>query len=283
MSEEVRFTSAIGAYRTPVDEAVVGGKPAAEIEPAGAGVLGAAAAPPPATGAGGPDIPNLPVLPEPRLTTRGGELQKFAVRMQDLGPERGAMRAAQLAMVIMESNQLARESARADRAAARDQDIAAQEAAAEKIRSGAAFQLVAGCVTSGMGIIGGATSFVGARKSQSAFDAEMKAPAADANAALTNSYRAQQAAQQATMKWSGTSTIVSEAGKIIGSGFNFAASEEEAQKAELETEATKARTRAEDQSDFMQSYKKSVDDVLGVVSELIRAEAEAGMRAASMG
>ncbi|RWP02739.1 hypothetical protein [Mesorhizobium sp.] len=66
-----------------------------------------------------------------------------------------------------------RESARLDRQAARDCDIAAQEAAAKALRASGICELVGTLLTSAFGITGAGVSIMGASKAQTRFDAKL--------------------------------------------------------------------------------------------------------------
>ncbi|WP_353642778.1 hypothetical protein [Mesorhizobium sp. WSM2239] len=66
-----------------------------------------------------------------------------------------------------------RESARLDRQAARDCDIAAQEAAAKSLRASGVCELVGTLLTSAFSITGAGVSIMGASKAQTLFDAKL--------------------------------------------------------------------------------------------------------------
>ncbi|MBB6413998.1 hypothetical protein [Mesorhizobium sangaii] len=66
-----------------------------------------------------------------------------------------------------------RESARLDRQAARDCDVAAQEAAAKALRASGICELVGTLLTSAFGIAGAGVSIMGASKAQTRFDAKL--------------------------------------------------------------------------------------------------------------
>ncbi|RUV82729.1 hypothetical protein EOA60_19805 [Mesorhizobium sp. M1A.F.Ca.IN.020.06.1.1] len=253
-----------------------------------------------------------------------------------------------------------RNSARLDRQAARDSDIAAQDAAAKALRASGLLQLVGTLLTSTFAIAGAGASLKGASKAQARFDeeigglkssdsevstkAELCEPApklATENPPLVDEagtslkgaskaqarfdeeieeigglkssdsevstkaelsepapklatetpspvdeariYRANQVAQEATMTWSGVSTGITEVGKIGGAGSNMGATIEQQKQAELEAEATKMHSRADDESEFKSSYETMIQDVLQTLSEVRRADAETRSKIANMG
>ncbi|TIS44076.1 MAG: hypothetical protein E5Y35_08985 [Mesorhizobium sp.] len=198
-----------------------------------------------------------------------------------------------------------RNSARLDRQAARDSDIAAQDAAAKALRASGLLQLVGTLLTSTFAIAGAGASLKGASKAQARFDEEIgglkssdsevstKAELSEPAPKLATEtpspvdeariYRANQVAQEATMTWSGVSTGITEVGKIGGAGSNMGATIEQQKQAELEAEATKMHSRADDESEFKSSYETMIQDVLQTLSEVRRADAETRSKIANMG
>ncbi|MBA1143904.1 MULTISPECIES: hypothetical protein [Mesorhizobium] len=194
-----------------------------------------------------------------------------------------------------------RESARLDRQAARDCDIAAQDAAAQALRAAGVFQLVGTVLTSAFAIAGAGASLKGAIKAQVSFQQQLGGSTAlnktnsQANSGeslnVTGSPRgdvrsiqkAQQGAQATTMMWSGAATGITEVGKIGGAGLNMGATIEQEKKARLEAEATEMRSNADAQSEFKSAYEKMIQDVLETLSEVRRAEAETNSKIVSIG
>ena len=182
----------------------------------------------------------------------------------------------ELAQVMHKINLEMREASRQDREVARDAEIASLQAAAQKIRDSAALQLFGTIVSSGMAIGGAAISVKGAAKAQGKFDAEMAKP-------QPNAMVAQQLATQTTMTATGKSAIATEMGKIMAAGVNIAAADEQAKKAELEADATRARTLADDETEFKTAYEKAIADVLDKLAEMQRAQSESMRNIANMG
>ncbi|GLS33048.1 hypothetical protein SAMN04488498_1465 [Mesorhizobium albiziae] len=203
-----------------------------------------------------------------------------------------------------------RESARLDRQAARDCDIAAQSAAAKALRASGLCQLVGTVLTSTFAIAGAGVNLKGASKAQARFQKEVGDSTALNKTSLqadlgkrdtklaseppqrvgespgvdpTSIQSAQLAGQQTTMIWSSVATGITEVGKLGGAGSNMGATIEQEKKAKLEAEGTKMRSRAEDESEFKSAYEKMIQDVLEKLSEVRRAEAETMSKIANMG
>ncbi|MGF6313283.1 hypothetical protein ABIB82_007382 [Bradyrhizobium sp. i1.8.4] len=92
---------------------------------------------------------------------------------------------------------------------------------------------------------------------------------------FTRVVQAQTAAQQAAMRWNGMGTIATEAFKLPGAGLNMGATHYQEEKAKLEADGTKARAQREDESGFMASYEATIQDFLGKLAEIRRADTEA--------
>ncbi|MGY4403842.1 hypothetical protein [Bradyrhizobium sp. USDA 3315] len=92
---------------------------------------------------------------------------------------------------------------------------------------------------------------------------------------FTRVVQAQTAAQQAAMRWNGLGTIATEAFKLPGAGLNMGATHYQEEKAKLEADSTKARAQMEDESEFMASYQATIQDFLGKLAEIRRADTEA--------
>ena len=65
-----------------------------------------------------------------------------------------------------------------------------------------------------------------------------------------------------------------ETGKIIGAALTRAGAEEDAERMEIQAEATVARTQGEDQTDFIRAYADNVRAVLDKLSAIQQAEAD---------
>ncbi|NRP75958.1 hypothetical protein ILFOPFJJ_06882 [Ensifer psoraleae] len=178
-----------------------------------------------------------------------------------------------------------RESARLDRQAARDCDIAAQNAAAKALRTSGLFQLVGTITTSAFAIAGAGVNLKGASKAQSRFQEEVGGSTALNKTSVdpTSLQSAQQVAQRTTMVWSGIATGITEVGKIGGAAFNMGATIEQEEKARLEAEGTKMRARADTESEFKSAYEQMIKDVLEKLSEVSRADAETRSKISNMG
>ncbi|RMC62477.1 hypothetical protein EBB04_32890 [Sinorhizobium meliloti] len=100
---------------------------------------------------------------------------------------------------------------------------------------------------------------------------------------LNRAYRAQQVAQQTTMSWGGVATGITELGKLGGAALNMGATVKQEQKAKLEAESTKMRSRADDESEFKSAYEKVIQDVLERLSEVRRADADTRSKITNMG
>ncbi|TIP91026.1 MAG: hypothetical protein E5X60_26940, partial [Mesorhizobium sp.] len=148
-----------------------------------------------------------------------------------------------------------REFARLDRQAARDCDIAAQEAAAKALRASGICELVGTLLTSAFAIAGAGVSIMGASKAQTRFDAKLsglnetgfradlqqpeaklvpeRSPEASQPPPVDQNriYRAQQVAHETTMIWSGLATGMTEVGKIPGAALKMGATSEQEKKA----------------------------------------------------
>ncbi|MCK1627323.1 hypothetical protein IVA98_30195 [Bradyrhizobium sp. 160] len=92
---------------------------------------------------------------------------------------------------------------------------------------------------------------------------------------FTRVVQAQTAAQQAAMRWNGMGTIATEAFKLPGAGLNMGATHYQEEKAKLEADGTKARAQMENESEFMASYEAAIQDFLGKLAEIRRADTEA--------
>ncbi|MCK1680601.1 hypothetical protein IVA87_14495 [Bradyrhizobium sp. 147] len=92
---------------------------------------------------------------------------------------------------------------------------------------------------------------------------------------FTHAVQAQTAAQQAAMRWNGMGTIATEAFKLPGAGLNMGATHYQEEKAKLEADGTKARAQMEDESEFMASYETVIQEFLGKLAEIRRADTEA--------
>lgn len=205
-----------------------------------------------------------------------------------------------------------RESARLDRQASRDRDIAAQDAAAKALRASGLCQLAGTVLTSALAIAGAGINLKGASKAQARFQEGMSAvrrlstrqvtlapdkgvgnyrrvfrPTSASRTASwrdpTKIYRAQQVAQETTMIWSGVATGITEVGKLGGAASNMGATIEQEKKAKREAEGAMMRSLAEDESEFKSAYEKMIQDVLEKLSEVRRAEAETRSKIANMG
>ncbi|MCP2223722.1 hypothetical protein [Bradyrhizobium elkanii] len=99
---------------------------------------------------------------------------------------------------------------------------------------------------------------------------------------FTRVVQAQTAAQQAAMRWNGMGTIATEAFKLPGAGLNMGATHYQEEKARLEADGTKARAQVEEESEFMASYETVVQDFLGKLAEIRRADTEARSKIVSM-
>lgn len=241
----------------------------------------------------GSDVPDLP-------GGNGGDLPGNL--LSQLGIAAGsAFDIAAIAKIIIEQNQEARESARLDRAAARDAQMAQQQEAADKIRSQAAFALAAGIISGSLAIAGSALSFVGAVKAQNELGrtgttsnqtAKQLTDLPDGTGTTPGSTPGTQSSKPSEVqmginktvadlinaRYSAFGQILTQSGNIAASGFNFAASEEEARKAEAQAEATKAQTLAEDQTDFIRAYADLIQTVLAKLAEAQSQEAQTNQR-----
>ncbi|MCK1326401.1 hypothetical protein ACVWZV_009304 [Bradyrhizobium sp. GM5.1] len=92
---------------------------------------------------------------------------------------------------------------------------------------------------------------------------------------FTRVVQAQTAAQQAAMRWNGMGTIATEAFKLPGAGLSMGATHYQEEKAKLEADGTKARARMEEESEFMANYETVIQDFLGKLAEIRRADTEA--------
>ncbi|WP_027520089.1 hypothetical protein [Bradyrhizobium sp. WSM1417] len=92
---------------------------------------------------------------------------------------------------------------------------------------------------------------------------------------FTRVVQAQTAAQQAAMRWNGMGTIATEAFKLPGAGLNMGATHYQEEKAKLEARGTKARAQMEEEREFMASYESAIQDFLGKLAEIRRADTEA--------
>ncbi|MBB4383506.1 hypothetical protein [Bradyrhizobium sp. SBR1B] len=92
---------------------------------------------------------------------------------------------------------------------------------------------------------------------------------------FTRVVQAQTAAQQAAMKWNGMGTIATEAFKLPGAGLNMGATHYQEEKGKLEADGTKARAQMEEEGEFMTSYETTIQEFLGKLAEIRRADAEA--------
>jgi len=68
--------------------------------------------------------------------------------------------------------------------------------------------------------------------------------------------------------------VTTETGKIIGAALQRVGAEKDAERMEIQAEASVARTRAEDQTDFMRAYADNVRAVLEKLSAIQQAEAD---------
>lgn len=202
-----------------------------------------------------------------------------------------------VAALIVRLNAEFRKAARSDRSAALNVEIAAQEAAAKALRNSGLCQLFGAIATSGGAMLGAGVNLKGARQFQARFDELYKAkiqtplpksgletPAPNTTDPLefTRVVQAQTAAQQASMKWNGLGTIATEAFKLLGAGLNMAATHYQEEKAKLEADGTKARAQMEDESEFMASYETVIQDFLGKLDEIRRADTEARSKIVNM-
>lgn len=117
-------------------------------------------------------------LPPPRLSGIN-EVNGAVVNLRSLSAS--PVNIQQIAQVMQEANLRERDSARLDRQAARDADVAAQHQAADKIRDAANFNFAATIATSAMSVLGAVASTVGAVKA-----INIRADASAEAEALTN-------------------------------------------------------------------------------------------------
>jgi hypothetical protein len=265
---------------------------------------------PPVSGHGDTFRTGAPLLPEPRQFSTLG-VSGIGPRLGDFGTS--AVGIQQIAQVVQEQNLQARETARQDRQAARDADIAAQQKVADEIRNAAVFALVSTVVSSGMAIAGGAVQMRGAVKAvqlQRAAMAPPPDPAKTTNTASMTSTKsgakaielddfasrkpktppkdvatldaerdqrlklAEPEIRAAADKGMAGNTLLTEGGKLTGGIVNIGASGAEARKAEEQAESTKFRSMAEDETDFIRAYADNVRAVQEKLAALQQAEAD---------
>lgn len=302
-----------------------------------------------------------PTLPPPRGS--GLLIPEAAVRLSSFSA--GATSIQQIAQLVMDQSLVSRAAARQDRQIARDADMQAQQAAADKVRDQAAFAFAASVVTSAISIAGAGMSMYGAAKAQmaqsqtsaakattesaapkaqssltkgglsdteiemtsmksatSAASAAKTAPAAaakptaesltaEAEASLANARtnpnssaaanerlnarvklsKAEDARRSTDLEdsksrstqdqcrrladtWAARGQITTEVGKMAGAGLNFGAGRMEADKLEEQAKSSKARTAADDQTDFIRSYADNISAVLQKFAAIQEAQAD---------
>lgn len=99
---------------------------------------------------------------------------------------------------------------------------------------------------------------------------------------LSRITEAQTAAQGEVMKWTGLSAIATEASKIPGAGLTMGATHFQEEQAKREADSTKAKARAEDEKQFVESYQAVIQDMLDKLAELRIAESETRGKLVSM-
>lgn len=99
---------------------------------------------------------------------------------------------------------------------------------------------------------------------------------------LSRITEAQTAAQGEVMKWTGLSVIATEASKIPGAGLTMGATHFQEETAKREADSTKAKARAEDEKQFVESYQMVIKDTLDELAEHSRAESETRSKLVSM-
>ncbi|MDA9544868.1 hypothetical protein ACM43_10185 [Bradyrhizobium sp. CCBAU 45321] len=234
------------------------------------------------------------------------KLSNVQVKLKDFVTENDV---SAVAALIVRLNAEFRKAARSDRSAALNVEIAAQEAAAKALRNSGLCQLFGAIATSVGAILGAGVNLKGARQTQARFDElykpKIQTPLPKSSAVtptpnsasgqaqrapdsttdpleFTRVVQAQTAAQQAAMRWNAMGTIATEAFKLPGAGLNMGATHYQEEKAKLEADSTKARAQLENESEFMASYEAAIQDFLGKLAEIRRADTEARSKIVSM-
>lgn len=99
---------------------------------------------------------------------------------------------------------------------------------------------------------------------------------------LSRISEAQTAAQGEVMKWTGLSAIATEASKIPGAGLTMGATHFQEEQAKRQADSTKAKARAEDEKQFIESYQMVIEDMLSKLAALHRADSETRSKLVSM-
>lgn len=99
---------------------------------------------------------------------------------------------------------------------------------------------------------------------------------------LSRITEAQTAAQGEVMKWTGLSAIATEGSKIPGAGLTMGATHFQEEQAKREADSTKAKARAEDEKQFVESYQAVIQDMLDKLAELRIADSETRSKLVSM-
>ncbi|RTE88300.1 MULTISPECIES: hypothetical protein [Bradyrhizobium] len=99
---------------------------------------------------------------------------------------------------------------------------------------------------------------------------------------FTRVVQAQTEAQQEAMRWNGMGTIATEAFKLPGAGLNMGATHYQEEEAQLQADSTRAQAQMENESEFLASYETTIQDVLGELAEIRRADSEARSKIVSM-
>ena len=207
-----------------------------------------------------------PTLPQPEDTNT--DCGSIVLTLQNFSLSTVNMQ--NFSYVMIELNAQMRKAAKEDRAAARDLNVSLQYEAADKIRSQAAFTLAATVVSATVSIAGAAGNIkmqarsLKLQKATLDMDPAKQAPQISLNNAKATNLSQIGNAFQAL----GTSI-----GQLLGAPLNLLASQEEADKAELTAEAEKAKTAADDETDFIKAYEEVMRKVLEVLQSIQQAAA----------
>jgi len=237
---------------------------------------------------------SLSALPAPGGDSGAADLSATTKRVANLGNSAQADIYAFMGLFYQLSLE-SRKTAAEIRSAEREAKFQELQAAADKVREAAAFQLAAGIVTGvatiGAGVInmaGGLQSLkastgelAGGMKSQPRNSAEefelkdrdpdpsAKNPGGEPAADPLANFNAQQARAQAIgMKFGGVASGIQGAGQIASAGLNYAASMRQAEQKEHETQAEKDQAQVDMANELYQNMQQTIQDVLSKLAAM---------------
>lgn len=238
------------------------------------------------------DAGALSALPPPSGNSGAGDLSATAKNVANLGTSAQADIYAFMGLFYQLSLE-SRKTASEMRTAEREAKFQELQAAADKIREAAAFQLAAGVVigvaTIGAGVVnmaGGLKSLkaaageVGNMQSQKlGSDAEIELDDLKPDSSLDNlasnpaeQLQAQQAtqvrAQAMNMRFGGVASSVQGAGQIASAGLNYGASQVQAEQKENETKAEKDQAQVDMANELYQNMQQTIQDVLSKLAAM---------------